>query len=244
MIAVALLIVAVAGGSAAAATRLTSANSIRFPFFAGGNETFTGTGCGGTATFTRTLPAGAEDIRVATPHVGDRDQGGGTRVTAVTLQGTVVTVAIVADGPSICDPAQTGVPASEPVNWMANYDVRAEYKRRVQVTIRIFYESYEFGAKWKLRPKTIRDGRRGSPPGARLTGIRWKRFGGRKAVGYGRLRLDYCPRGGNCPGNGKRIRVVASRPDYCKDTGRIEYLKLDGYIGRIDHFANVITCSE
>jgi hypothetical protein len=232
------------GASASAATRLTSANSIPFPFFAGGNETFTGTDCGGTATFTRTLPAGAQGIKVVEPRVGDRDGNGATRVTAVTVQGTVVTVSIVADGPAICDPSQTGVPAGEPVHWMVDYDVRAEYKRRVQVTIRIYYESYEFGAKWKLRPKTIRDGRKGSPPGARVTGIRWKRFGGKKAIGYGRLRLDYCRRGDNCPGNGKRIRVVASKPDYCKDTGKIEYLELSGFIGRIDHFSNVITCSE
>jgi hypothetical protein len=63
-------------------------------------------------------------------------------VTAVTVAGTVVTITVLSDGPSICDPNQTGVPAGEPVNWTADYDVRAEYKRRVQATIRVYYESY------------------------------------------------------------------------------------------------------
>ena len=244
MVAIALLSTTLAGGSAAAATRLTSANSIAYPFFAGSRETATGTNCGATATVSKALPAGAMGIKVVTPRVGDRDDdAGGTRVTAVTLAGTVVTVTVVADGPSICGPAATGIPAGEPVHWSADYDVRAEYKRRVQATIRVFYESYVYGTKFQLRPKTIRDTRRGGPPGARLTGIKWKRFGGRTAIGSGRLRLDYCPPGGRCPGDGKRVRVVASKPKYCKDTGKIEYLRLAGYVGKLDMFPNIIQCS-
>jgi hypothetical protein len=242
-VAVALLGAAVAGG-AAAATTLNSTNSIPFGFFARSSKTFTGTNCGATATVTWQLPAGATGITVATPRIGDRDEGGGgTRVSAVAVTGTLVTITVVADGPSICDPTVTGVPAGEPVNWTATYGVRAEYRRRVQATIRIFYESYDFGARWQLRPKTIRDTRAGGGPGARVTGIRWTRFGGRTAVGSGTLRLDYCGPRDNCPENGKRIRLVASKPGYCKDSGRIEYLRLSGYIGRIDHFNNRITCS-
>jgi hypothetical protein len=243
-LAVALLSTSAVGGTAAAAARLTPANSIAFEFFAGGNEDLSGTNCGGTATVTKPLPAGATGIKVTEPKVGARDDGGGTRVTAVAVNGTVVTVTIVADGPSICDPAETGVPAGEPVNWRADYDVRAVYKRRVQATIRVFYESYSFGAKWKLRPKTIRDSRAGAPPGARVTGIKWKRFGGKTAVGWGRLRLDDCPRGGNCPGNGKRVRLVASKPDYCKDSGKIEYLKLAWDAGKLYQVRSFITCSD
>lgn len=83
---------------------------------------------------------------MAEPKVGDRDkQGGGTQVTSVSVAGTVVTITVRADGPSICDPDRTGVPAGEPVHWKATYPIRAEYRRRVQTTIRVFYESYLFG---------------------------------------------------------------------------------------------------
>jgi hypothetical protein len=231
-------------GSAAAATKLTAANSIPFEFFAGGVETFAGTDCGGTATFTRTLPAGSQGIKLVNIAVGDRDEAAATRVTAVTVSGTVVTVTVLADGAAICDPEQSGVPAGEQVHWTVHYDVRAEYTRRVQATLRVFYESYLFGAKWKLRPKTIRDTRAGGAPGARVTGIRWKRFGGKKAVGTGRLHLDYCRRGDNCPGNGKRIRLVASKPAYCRDSTKIEYLRLSGRVGRIDVIGSVLECSD
>ena len=96
--------------------------------------------------------------------------------------------------------------------------MRAEYRRRVQATIRVFYESYVFGAKWKLRPKVIQDARAGGALSERFTGIRWKRFGGKVATGYGRLRQTYCRRGENCPDNGRRIRLVASKPAYLQRT--------------------------
>ena len=195
-----LLLSTLLGGGAEAATKLTPANSISFPFAASTTETFAGTDCGATATVVKRYPPGSKGIKVAEPKVGDRDrQGGGTQVTSVSVEGAVVTITVQANGSSICDPARSGVPAGEPVPWKATYRVRAEYRRRVQTTMRVFYESYLFGAKWKLRPKTIRDGRRGGGPGERVTGIRWKRFGGRTAVGSGRLRQDYCRRGDNCP---------------------------------------------
>jgi hypothetical protein len=232
------------GGDARAAEELTPANSILFAFGSRNAETLTGIDCGTTATLVKPLPAGSVAIEVVEPRVGDRDTlGGGTRVTAVTVAGTDVTITVLADGPTICDPSRTGVPPGEPVHWRAGYDVHIEHKRRVQATMRVFYESYLHGARWKLRPRTIRDTRAGAAPGARVTGIRWKRFGGRKAVGFGTLRLDYCRRGDNCPQDGKRIRVVARRPDYCKDSDKIEYLRLAGYIGGIAHFGGQLTCS-
>ena len=131
-VAVALLSTSLAGASANAATRLTAANSIPFEFGIAGDQTFEGTDCGGTATFTRTVPPGSFGIKVAEPKVGDRDRLGATRVTAVTIAGMVVTVSIVADGALICDPAQTGVPPGEPVHWRAVYDVQVEHTRRVR----------------------------------------------------------------------------------------------------------------
>jgi hypothetical protein len=242
-VAVALLSTSLAGASATAATRLTPANSIPFEFGISGKQTFQGIDCGGTATFTRTVPAGSFGIKVAEPKVGDRDSAGATRVTAVTIAGTVVTVSIVADGPLICDPAQTGVPPGEPVHWQAVYDVQVEHTRRVQATLRIYYESYLHGAKWKLRPRTVQDTRRGSLKNARLTGIRWKRFGGKTAVGYGTLRLAYCRRGDPCPGNGERIRVVASKPGFCRASGKIEYLRLAGSYRRLAQIGGQLDCS-
>ena len=229
--------------AATAAAKLTSKNSFPFAFAASSTEVFSGADCGTTASITKTLPAGATGIEVREPAVGDRDEAGGTRVTAVTVTGTVITVTVVADGATICDPAQTGYPPGATVYWTARYDLRAEYERRVQATLRVYYESYMHGAKWRMRPKTIHDSRAGLANGQRVTGIKWKRFGGRKAIGYGRLRQDFCRPDDNCPQNGKRIRLVASKPDYCKDSDRIEYLRLAGYIGRIEWFGGIITCS-
>jgi hypothetical protein len=229
--------------SATAAAKLTAKNSVLFPFAASSTEVFSGSDCGTTASITKTLPAGATGITVRDPKVGDRDHVGGTRVTAVTVKTPVVTLTVLADGPSICDPAVTGFPPGATVPWTASYAFRAEYKRRVQATLRVYYESYIFGAKWKKRPKTVHDARAGAALGQRVTGIKWKRFGGRKAIGVGRLRQDFCRPGDNCPQNGRRIRLVASKPDYCKDSDRIEYLRLRGFIGKIDWFGGSISCS-
>jgi hypothetical protein len=233
---------ALAGGIAAAETKLNPSNSILFPFFASTSERVGGTGCGKTGTFTRRLPTGATGIKVVEPRVGARDGSRGTRVTAVTVTGTTVKVTVVADGPSVCDPAKTGVPPGEPVKWVAQYDLRAEYKRRVQATIRVFYESYLYDARWQLRPTTISDSRRGARQGERYTGIRWAKFGGRTATGFGTLRLDYCRPNDNCPTNGKRVKLVASKPDYCMDSGEIEYLMLSVYLGKLELSGHLITC--
>ena len=74
-------------------------------------------------------------------------------------------------------------------------------------------------------------------------GIRWTTFGGRTAIGTGTLRLDYCRPGDNCPTNGKRTRLVASKPDYCTDSGKIEYLRLSVYLGKIEVSQLAITCT-
>ena len=223
MLALAVLGTMLGGGTATAASRLTDSNSFFFQFAATTNEDLKGTNCGGTASVVKRYPAGATGIKMVSPKVGDQEDG--TQVTAVTVAGTVATVTVVANGPQICGRNPTG----EPVSWEASYRVRAEYRRRVQSTIRIFYESYVFGAKWKLRPKVIQDGRRGAGLVDRYTGIKWKRFGGKVATGYGRLRQTYCRRGQNCPDNGRRVKLVASKPGYCKDSDKIEYLQLATY---------------
>lgn len=234
------------GSGAAAATNLTPRNSVSYDLMTNSTEVLTGTNCGATATFTKTLPTGSTGIKVVKPVVGDRDStGDGTQVTAVSVAGTVISFTVVANGPNICDPALTGYPPGADVPWKAVYDVRAEYKRRIPTTIRVFYESYIHGAKWKDRPKTIQDSRAGTPRKVRqrVTRIKWKSFGGKKAVGQGTLRQDYCRGNDNCPQNGKHVRLVASKPRYCKDSDKFEYLKLDIYIGKINWFGSRIECS-
>ncbi len=235
---------------AAAAPKLTPANSISIKGAVSSTEAFMGIDCNATATVTKTLPAGATGITVIEPKVGDRDKpragglAGGTQVTAVSVAGTVVTITVLADGPAICDPALTGYAPGQPVNWSAIYDVRVDYSRRVQSTIRVYYESYLFGAAWQMRPTIIFDSRRSAPRSARAraTGIRWTQFGGQKAIGFGTWRLDYCRRGDNCPDNGKRVRLMASKPGYCRDSNRIEYLQLNWYLGKRLQVGQTITC--
>lgn len=209
-------------------------------------ELLTGTNCGATATFTRTLPEGSNSIKIVKPVVGEWDTTGkGTQVTAVSVVGTVVSFTVVASGPNICDPALTGYPPGEDVPWQAQHDFRAEYERRIATTLRVYYESYEIGAKWKMRPKTIQDSRKGTPRSVRqrVTNIKWKSFGGKKATGFGKLRQDFCKKSDNCPDNGKRVRLVASKPDYCKDSGQFEYLKLNLYRGKQLMSGAQITCA-
>ena len=61
---------------------IASKNSFRFAFSASSTEVFSGADCGTTASITKTLPSGATGIKVSEPAVGDRDEAGGTRVTA------------------------------------------------------------------------------------------------------------------------------------------------------------------
>ena len=63
-------------------------------------EVFSGSDCGTTGSITKALPVGATGITVREPKVGYRDGGGGTRVTAVTLTGAVVTLGQLPVGPS------------------------------------------------------------------------------------------------------------------------------------------------
>ena len=105
----ALVSVSLAGAGAAAEAKLGPSNSILYPFLASASERVSGTGCGETTTVTRRLPSGATGIKVLKPRVGDRDRDTrGTRVTAVAVTGAAVKVTVIADGPSVCDPTQTG----------------------------------------------------------------------------------------------------------------------------------------
>jgi hypothetical protein len=227
---------ALAGSAAAQGPTLTDANSITIPGSLDSAQSFEGESCGGVATRSRPLPAGSENVVVTSPRVGDRDRNGATRVTAVAVAGTVMTVTVVADGPANCDPRR---PTAE---WRADYTFAAKFTRRVQPVMRVYFESFLAGAKWAARPKTVSDSRAGARTRDVFTGIRWQQYGGRKAVGTGKLKLDYCRRGDACPLQGKRVRLVASAPGPCKDSGRVEYLKLTVSIGSRPYMSTSITC--
>jgi hypothetical protein len=232
---VALVALATAGG-VLAAPKLTAKNSVVYKFFTSSNEKFFGTNCGATSTIVKTLPTGSTGIKVVSPKLGERDDSNfaqsGTQITAISVNGTAVTLTALADGPLICDPAQTGVPPGQPVNWNSQYKFEADYSRRVATVIRVYYESYLSGAKWKTRPKTIQDSRKGTPRSfrERYVHLKWKSFGGKKAIATGIAKLDYCPAGGNCPENNGKARLVATKPRYCIESGKFEYLNLDVYI--------------
>ena len=62
---------------------------------------------------------------------------------------------------------------------------------------------------------------------AHVLKIRWRSFGGRKTVGYGRAR-SLAPPGircdaQTCPGDGGRVKVVLTRPRRCGDIGDAVY---------------------
>ena len=57
----------------------------------------------------------------------------------------------------------------------------------------------------------------------RVLRARWRKFGGRKAIGFGRMVVESppgftCTRH-SCPGHGRRFKVVLSRPSRCADNG-------------------------
>lgn len=240
VLAIVTLVCLTATGGVLAATKLTSKNSVTYKLYTASDERFLGTNCGTTATIVKTIPTGSTGIRVVSPKVGDTDgpnaNESGTRISAIDVQGTNVTLSALADGPLICDPTRTGYEPGEPVPWKADYKFEANYSRRIATVIRVYYESYTFGAKWKTKPKTIQDSRKGTPRSvrSRYVNLKWKSFGGKKAVATGKAKLDYCRSGDACPDNNARVRLVATKPRFCKDSGKFEYLNLKVYVrGRL-----------
>lgn len=242
---VVLLAVTLIAGGAVASAKLTSKNSSVYQYYTTSTERFSGVDCGNTATVIKTLPAGSTGVVVVEPKVGTRDLlGGGTQIVDVKIDGEVITLTALADGPTVCDPSLTGVPPGEPVNWIADYGFIAEYDRRAQAPMRIFFDSYRIGAKWQIRPRTIYDSRAGTPRSqrTRFSGIKWQRFGGKKAVGFGRQHFGWCRKGERCPGNHKRVRLTATKPGYCLASGQVEYQKLDIWYGGRSVQGMLINC--
>ena len=168
-----------------------------------------GVGCGVPASATMTLPAGASDVQVKQPLVGARDRD--AQITGVTSQGNLVTFTAVADGAAVCDPNEdTTPPAERP--WSATFDGEVSFEQRVEAVLRNLFPLR--GKRTAVRPRRVRIGLAGA-----ARGIRWKRFGGRTAVGHGRYK-SVIPCAGGCTDNGTRLAVKLTRPVHCPSDSR------------------------
>ncbi|MGH2960299.1 MAG: hypothetical protein ACRDKE_11890 [Solirubrobacterales bacterium] len=204
---------------AGAATKLTNKNSVSFPFATSGFVEGSGVGCGSSASVTFAAQLGAYNLKVTEPTLGPVEPGNNVRVASITVDKNVVTIGLIADGAEICTPSDPETPPAT-IPWRANFKVFAEYDRRVQVPVRNDL-TLGPGTKWKIKPSTIWNGK--GSLGEKLYGLKWNRFGSKKAVGKGRLLQLYCKRGDNCPDNRKRAKITLSNPGYCQSSGQLEY---------------------
>ena len=174
-----------------------------------GQAEIAGVGCGAAASHVLALPASAAGVRVREPNVGDTTPE--SRLTEAAVEGASVRLTAVGDGPAICDPAaDPEPPGTRP--WSGFYDYDIAFRERVSAR----YLSDAGKLRTRPRSVTIRFI-------ATVRKIRWRSFGGRKAVGFDRMVVDSppgftCTRR-TCPGHGERFKVVLSRPSRCADTG-------------------------
>lgn len=149
-----------------------------------------GAGCGVPASATLTLPAGASDVQIRKPAVGARNSD--ARLTDVSVQGNVVTFTAVGDGSAVCG----GTP-NEP--WSLNFSSRdrsLDVAFNAQVTV-VFWD--DVWQSFTMRPRTVP---LSSIPGYSARHVRWRRFGGSRAIGFGTI-------------FGGRVKLIMARPSYC-----------------------------
>jgi hypothetical protein len=143
------------------------------------------------------------------PAVGARSPD--AQLTGVSLLGDAVVLTAVADAAGICDPPEEGRPPAERP-WSVSFDAAVVYRLRLGVVFRD--DDRVRGAAFKVRPGEVRIGLAGA-----ARNVRWKRFGGGTAVGFGRFR-SLVPCAGGCSDDGTRLRVRLTRPGYCPDERR------------------------
>ncbi|MGE0028096.1 MAG: hypothetical protein AB7U07_13430, partial [Thermoleophilia bacterium] len=124
----------------------------------------------------------------------------------MSILGDAVVFTAAADAPAICDPAAQDTPPAERP-WSTSFDVELAYRLRLGVVFRD--DDRVRGAAYKVRPAEVRIGLAGA-----ARGVRWTRFGGRMAVGFGRFR-SLVPCAGGCSDDGTRLQVRLTRPGYC-----------------------------
>ncbi len=179
-----------------------------------------GVGCGVAASTIVPLPASARDVEVRRPRVGATT--GESRLTEAAVAGASVRFTAVGDG-FICDPAEDpDVPLAERP-WSGAYDYRILFRERVS-------GRYWSGAGRRLRSRPRRVT---IPYVAHVERIRWRSFGGRRSIGFGRLRVDEPPgfdcTPQTCPGHGSRFKVKLSRPSRCPGFDPVFYGRIALY---------------
>jgi hypothetical protein len=200
--------------SAGAVPELTRSNSVVAPLLVRDSIRIEGVGCGVPASATMALPANILDVKVRRPAVGTRDLD--ARITDVVVQANAVTFTAVADSNFVCDPnADPTPPASRP--WSADFAAEVGAKRQAPATLRTDWYPRR---RYVVRPRVVG---LGAGPGLAenetVRRVTWKRFGGRKAVGFGifKFRHFFCPSRDRCAlGNGQRVRVELTLPSYCR----------------------------
>jgi hypothetical protein len=179
-----------------------------------------GVGCGVAASTTVPLPATATAITLRRPRVSDTTSD--SRLTEATVIGTSVRLTAVGDGTTVCDPEEQPdlPPAQRP--WQAGYAYAIAFHERVHVA---YWPGAQLPtAKPAARPRTVR-----VPDIARMVRLHWRSFGGRTAVGSGRLRCEIP----GCVGRGDTFKVVLDRPSRCGDVGaRVFYGRIRFYTTR------------
>jgi hypothetical protein len=215
------LIAAAAALAAVPATAVAGSTIVRSERV--GPVELSGVGCGGAGSAAVPLPATATAITARHPRAGDTTPE--SRLTAVTVAGRSLQLTAVGAGPFICDPEEDPdvPPAQRP--WTADYVYDVTFRERVAVA---FWAGAQVRrAKPRVRPRTIL-----VPDIARMVHVRWKRFGGRSAIGSGRLRCEIP----GCVGRGDRFRIVLDRPSRCGDVGdRVYYGRIRFYATRTYH---------
>jgi hypothetical protein len=178
-----------------------------------GSIEITGTGCGVPGSVSIPLTATASDVEVRRPTVGATTRD--TRLTEVAVLGTSVRLTAVGDGASICDPDEDpDIPPAER-EWSGFYGVDIRFQERVAA---MYWQGAEHPRRLKAKPRKVT-----IPRVAHGINVRWHRWGGRKAVGFARIKAINPPgvrcNAHSCPGHGSRIKVVLTRPSRCPELG-------------------------
>jgi hypothetical protein len=194
---------------------LVVAASIVAPFHLTGDVTISGTGCGNPGSANVALPAGASDAAVRKPAVGQ--VGYGSRIAEAVIDGGQARFTAVGDRET-CDPAAGDTPPDQRA-WNDTYAYVVDYRTRVTV-------AYLRSGRLRVRPSKVTIGE-GATTCCWVSPIRWRSFGGRTAVGYGRFHASGVPKGARCLECGRRYEVVLSRPSRCADLGE------DVYYGKV-----------
>ena len=187
-----------------------------------GDDEISGLGCGVAATAAVPLPATATAVAIRRPRLGETTSE--SRLTGAVVAGTSVQLTAVGDGAIVCDPEEDpDVPPAQR-RWQGTYFYDIAFHQRVSVA---YWPGADVRrARPAARPRTVT-----VPSVATMVHRRWRSFGGRTAVGYGRLRCEIP----GCVGRGDRFKVVLGDPSRCGDTGdtvyygRIRFYTTRGY---------------